>query len=389
MDVPVTQNLAIVSTSHSQDGIDTSSSTKNEKNFSSHFNDTVDQQQKNKTTTTSNQLRANKESTNSPAATQPGTLKITPNSLTSKPLHLLNDPDHLAEIELETDELTTSLIPTATSILPSGNNVPIRNSSYAGFKEKIDVLEQKISFDPLKQASVKADGTTTFSDERIFTASKTAALLDDGLIPKTPEFLLAKEARSIQQPDIASSLLDQVKPVKGSANLEILSNSPVSSSLSQHVVADKSSITLDTPVNNPRWGQDFNQRIQWMSSQSINAANIRLNPQNMGPIEVKILMQNDQMNIAFTAQNGATRDAIEAALPRLRDMLSEQRLDLGNVDVSQHSFAEQDQQRPFKEDNESQELTPINESFAEEDLSLGENSSMAEMLHDGLFNKYA
>ena len=77
----------------------------------------------------------------------------------------------------------------------------------------------------------------------------------------------------------------------------------------------------------------------------MSGAQIRITPQNMGPIEVRVQMQNDQATIAFTAQHGATREAIDAALPRLREMLSDQNVNVVDVDISQHSFAEQRDQQ--------------------------------------------
>ena len=111
------------------------------------------------------------------------------------------------------------------------------------------------------------------------------------------------------------------------------------------LTADKPTLQLDTPMNSTRWGQEFGQRIQWMVNQSVSGAQIRITPQNMGPIEVRVQMQNDQATIAFTAQHGATREAIDAALPRLREMLSDQNVNVVDVDISQHSFAEQRDQQ--------------------------------------------
>lgn len=98
---------------------------------------------------------------------------------------------------------------------------------------------------------------------------------------------------------------------------------------------------LDRPLTHVRWAQDLGERVQWMVNRSMNGAEIRLNPPQLGPIEVRIQMQQEQANVAFTAQHANVRDAIEAAIPRLREMLGQQSLNLVNVDISQHSFADQ------------------------------------------------
>lgn len=102
-------------------------------------------------------------------------------------------------------------------------------------------------------------------------------------------------------------------------------------------------MTLDTPLRAPSWGQDFSQRIAWIANNEVQAAQIKLNPPELGPIEIKISMAQEQTNISFTAPHALTREALEAALPRLREVLNESGFNVLNVNISQHSFAEQQQ----------------------------------------------
>jgi flagellar hook-length control protein FliK len=83
------------------------------------------------------------------------------------------------------------------------------------------------------------------------------------------------------------------------------------------------------------------KQVLWMVNQNISRAEIRLNPANLGPIEVRIDMDNDQVNVAFTSRHAEVREAVEQALPRLREMLEEKGLNLSDADVSQHSFTDQ------------------------------------------------
>ncbi len=57
----------------------------------------------------------------------------------------------------------------------------------------------------------------------------------------------------------------------------------------------------------------------------------------MGPITVRIDMNQDQATIAFTAQNSDVRNALEASIPKLREMLISQNVNLADVNVSQQS----------------------------------------------------
>lgn len=110
--------------------------------------------------------------------------------------------------------------------------------------------------------------------------------------------------------------------------------------------------TINLPVKHPQWGQAFGQRVVFMANQSLQQAQITLNPEKLGKIQVLLKMDKDQvMNVSLAAQNGMTREAIENALPRLREMLEQAGINLGNVDISeQKQFAENGAQ----EDNGSE-----------------------------------
>src|SRR5690606_14335081 len=99
------------------------------------------------------------------------------------------------------------------------------------------------------------------------------------------------------------------------------------------------STAIDMPLRQAGWDQALGDRVVWMVNQKFQGAEIKLNPPQLGPIEVRIQMHHDQAQVSFTAQHGAVRDALEAALPRLREMFAANGLGLGDVNVSQQSFA--------------------------------------------------
>ncbi|MDH5184491.1 MAG: flagellar hook-length control protein FliK [Gammaproteobacteria bacterium] len=97
-----------------------------------------------------------------------------------------------------------------------------------------------------------------------------------------------------------------------------------------------SSSSLNVPVNHPAWGQAVGERLQWMVKQDVQEAQLKLNPRNMGPIEIKISMNQDQATVSFVANHAMTREALDAAIPRLREMFGESGLNLVDVNVAQN-----------------------------------------------------
>lgn len=99
--------------------------------------------------------------------------------------------------------------------------------------------------------------------------------------------------------------------------------------------------TLDTPMGTKGWEQGVGERIHWMLGNGLAKAEIRLNPQHLGPLEIRVNLHNEQTHVSILAQHSATRDAIEASLPRLREMFQDANLNLGNLDVGRREAQQQ------------------------------------------------
>ncbi|MDQ2078089.1 flagellar hook-length control protein FliK [Marinimicrobium sp. ABcell2] len=117
------------------------------------------------------------------------------------------------------------------------------------------------------------------------------------------------------------------------------------------------------PVGEPRWGQAVGERVLWLASQNIQSAELRLDPPDLGPVQVRVAIQNDQVTVTFTSNQIAVREALDQSAQRLRDMFSEQGLNLGDVNVSDQSegreFAQGDQRGGRGDsDNPDDDLPP-------------------------------
>jgi flagellar hook-length control protein FliK len=113
---------------------------------------------------------------------------------------------------------------------------------------------------------------------------------------------------------------------------------PKTSSVGQSV------LTMQPSVQSEAWGKVLSSRVVWMAREGVQQAQLRLNPANLGPVEVKLHMNNDQVNVSFVAQHAATRDALEQALPRLRESLQENGMNLADADVSDQTSEQQSEE---------------------------------------------
>ena len=90
---------------------------------------------------------------------------------------------------------------------------------------------------------------------------------------------------------------------------------------------------LELPMSDKNWGQAMGDRLLWMVRNDVQGAEVKLNPRGLGPIEIRVAIQNDQASVNFIAQHAPTREALENSLPRLREMFLEANLNLADVDV--------------------------------------------------------
>lgn len=115
---------------------------------------------------------------------------------------------------------------------------------------------------------------------------------------------------------------------------------------------------IPVPVQQNGWGEALGNRVVWLANQQVQSAELHLNPPQLGPIEVQIRMADNQASIEFGAHHALVREAIESALPRLREMFAAQGLNLADVNVSQQSFAHGRQQPAAGEARASAEQGP-------------------------------
>lgn len=91
-------------------------------------------------------------------------------------------------------------------------------------------------------------------------------------------------------------------------------------------------------MNQGGWSEAVVDRVMWLSSQNLKSAEIQLDPQELGRLEVRIHMNQDQTQVTFASPNAGVRDALEGQMHRLRDMFSQQGMNQLDVNVSDQSL---------------------------------------------------
>lgn len=135
---------------------------------------------------------------------------------------------------------------------------------------------------------------------------------------------------------------NQLSPLKASETLSA-AQEPVVSTLSNMAQAVSinnppdaiaaSKTALAPHVGSNGWDRALGQKVAWMISGGLQSAELSLNPPDLGPLQVVIKVSNDQTSANFFSAQPEVREALESALPRLRQMLNDAGMQLSGFSV--------------------------------------------------------
>ncbi|CAH0299639.1 Flagellar hook-length control protein [Massilia sp. Bi118] len=128
----------------------------------------------------------------------------------------------------------------------------------------------------------------------------------------------ARESAAAREPAAAVSALAQAQP----AVLEAVQAAAAA--------ADE----LSARVGTEAWENQVGQKVVYMVGNDEQTASLTLNPPDLGPLQVVLSVSNDQASVTFSANQEEVRQALEDALPRLREMMSESGIALNNASVN-------------------------------------------------------
>jgi flagellar hook-length control protein FliK len=244
---------------------------------------------------------------------------------------------------IPTDNTTTLPADMLAALLPQVMNTTVTtNSASASAKSDSPAINASSAQDKRDIASLKTDiaaniqtdltpkATTGANPGTQAREQPFAAILAESA-SRTPAGLelnaAAREAISAAATATAAAV-----PQSNAAALASLQNTAASLAAP---VMHPVQVTINAPVTQDKWADEFSQKITWLaSSNKDQTAELHLNPPQLGPLDVVIKVSGDQATAMFTSPHAAVREAIEQAMPRLRDMLADNGIMLGNATVS-------------------------------------------------------
>jgi flagellar hook-length control protein FliK len=104
-------------------------------------------------------------------------------------------------------------------------------------------------------------------------------------------------------------------------------------------------LVVSTPVGNANWAAEVSDKLVWMVGRQEQRVELVLNPPQLGRVEVSLSLNGDQATAQFLSANPVVREALESAMPRLREMLADGGITLGQTNVGSDSSEQTANQR--------------------------------------------
>ncbi|MFL1484382.1 flagellar hook-length control protein FliK [Marinobacter sp. LN3S78] len=145
---------------------------------------------------------------------------------------------------------------------------------------------------------------------------------------RSPDTLTAQVASRLTAPELTQSL-NQPATLRGQEAQALMRNY---------------STSVDVPVGADEWGEKVMGKLAWLTASQMSVAEIHVTPPDLGPLEVRVQVQNDQATVTVHTSTPAVREQLELHGHRLRDMLNEQGLSLDGFDVSDSADRDRSEQ---------------------------------------------
>ena len=238
-------------------------------------------------------------------------------------------------------EPTLKVANTPEENIPAEAVVALNPQQIASIKPTIEpenkttkIVQKPTGIDKLSLMDVKGDADNMPDTEVLPEASDSDTLLEEPVKPEMPAQspiarALVKEFSDIQSNgDQQNTLRNEIGIKLGDIQTNAIKPP------AQWVNNVQTSPLPAVPIEHPGWEKSFVNNVSWMSNENVQTANIRISPSDLGPLEIKMTVKQDQLSLSINTHHALTRETLENAMPRLKEMLSNNGFNSVNVDVS-------------------------------------------------------
>ncbi|WP_318472567.1 flagellar hook-length control protein FliK [Photobacterium leiognathi] len=284
----------------------------------------------------------------------------------------------------QTDEQLTTLIDGEETQNPWQNQTD--TSLYTAPLAALPLNQEALQYPKAQQSNITNTAEVLVNNQRIVDGVNNSPITDSNTIkssvaPLTTTALSSDPLAQISSLTVAKTpaanreltvsqvvqnltTIEQTLPANTQSQVKVTANR-----------ANWAPISIDP--QSPQWGEKMinilQDRVSLQATQNMQEARIRLDPPDLGKLDLIVKMEGDKLSVQISANNSAVRDALSQVSERLRHDLQQQFMSV-NVNIShgeQQSHRQQTAEHTLQDDNDhlvmaASSATPIDTSTANE-----------------------
>lgn len=252
-------------------------------------------------------------------------------SKTSQPTSALQDTSGTEKSDNPSELLALMLQTPVTATPQNGNTIDDQNSEIdTGNHNTAHTAQQNTLANNLLPLSKQLDGEMRRPPANITDSTQ------------TPNNKAAEFAAMIGAQEALSSNTGGQEQLKSEGSFEQMLSTLQNTHIKAHPtnpapVSAAPPQAMNTPFKQTGWDNEVADKLVWMVGRQEQRAELVLNPPQLGRIEISLSVNNDQTNALLVSANPAVRETLESSLPRLREMLADAGISLGQAHVGADS----------------------------------------------------
>lgn len=296
------------------------------------------------------------------------------------------------QLQLETDTPTATDSPVASTATAEPNPAWAALAAMAQVRPEAAKLAARVPSDTASAATLSGKAPADFA-ATLAAPANTGALASNPQASNQPagasesEFRLALASRLEPSKDKAepavlmrsTSKLSNNTPELGTSAATAPTPTPQVLTANSTAPAAAPSSTAPThialPIEHPAWPTQVGQSVHFALGQGKNSIDLQLNPPQLGPLEVRINMEQGETKILFMTPHAPVKEAIESSMNQLQDVFRQAGMNMVQVDVS--TSGQSGGQMAFWAEQQAQAKRPLVPEFAADGLK--ENSATLEV----------
>ena len=204
-------------------------------------------------------------------------------------------------------------------------------TSNTGEQFKEQSKEQSLDQQNQKQAQILSNAEKSVNNDTQVKEKPFSELFDKKLVSTSIENTLNRDIHQINEATksaaSAEEMITKLTSDQVQSTTQAVSNAKQVTSLQNEALS----------VYRKDFTNELKDKVMVMMNQKLQQIEIRLDPQELGNVNVKINLQNELAVVSFTVQNQQAKEAFDQNLGRLKEMLAESGVDVGDANVEQES----------------------------------------------------